>query len=96
MNPEPVQGFTIFFIALLGIIANGLIVHNSAHRFERIREGAKLDHFKKVADYMKEQFIGNKNLKGIIIGGPGPTKYDFIDTGQITAEVKKVCHGTQL
>jgi peptide chain release factor subunit 1 len=60
----------------------------SAHRFERIREGAKLDHFKKVADYMKEQFLGNKNLKGIIVGGPGPTKYDFIDTGQIPTEVK--------
>jgi len=60
----------------------------SAHRFERIREGAKLDHFKKVADYMKKHFMGNKYLKGIIIGGPGPTKYDFIDAGQITAEVK--------
>lgn len=37
---------------------------------------------------MKEQFLGNKNLKGIIVGGPGPTKYDFIDTGFITTEVK--------
>jgi len=61
----------------------------SAARFERIREGAKKDHFKKVAEYMKEQFLKNKNLKGIIVGGPGPTKYDFIDSGQITTEVKK-------
>jgi len=60
----------------------------SAARFERIREGAKKDHFKKVAEYMKEQFLKNKNLKGIIVGGPGPTKYDFIDSGQITTEVK--------
>lgn len=60
----------------------------SSARFERIREGAKKDHFKKVAEYMKEQFLGNKNLKGIIVGGPGPTKYDFIDTGFITTEVK--------
>ena len=70
-------------------IANGLIVHNSAARFERLREGAKKDHFKKVAEYMKEQFLGNKNLKGIIMGGPGPTKYDFVDAGFITSEVKK-------
>ncbi|MCH8003366.1 MAG: helix-turn-helix domain-containing protein [Nanoarchaeota archaeon] len=70
-------------------IANGIFVHNSAARFERIREGAKKDHFKKVAEYMKEQFLKNKNLKGIIVGGPGPTKYDFIDSGQITTEVKK-------
>ena len=60
----------------------------SAARFERLREGAKIEHFKKVAEYMKEQFLGNKNLKGIIVGGPGPTKYDFIDSGYITTEVK--------
>lgn len=60
----------------------------SAARFERLREGAKKDHFKKVAEYMKEKFLGNKNLKGIIVGGPGPTKYDFIDSGYITTEVK--------
>jgi len=60
----------------------------SAARFERLREGAKKDHFKKVADYMKEHFLKNKNLKGIIVGGPGPTKYDFIDSGLITTEVK--------
>ena len=60
----------------------------SAARFERIREGAKIEHFKKVAEYMKEQFLGNKELKGIIVGGPGPTKYDFIDSGYITTEVR--------
>jgi peptide chain release factor subunit 1 len=60
----------------------------SAARFERLREGAKKDHFKKVAEYMKEQFLRNKDLKGIIVGGPGPTKYDFIDSGYITTEVK--------
>ena len=60
----------------------------SAARFERLREGAKIEHFKKVAEYLKEQFLSNKNLKGIIVGGPGPTKYDFIDTGYITAEVR--------
>ena len=61
----------------------------SSARFERIREGAKKDHFRKVAEYMKEHFLKNKNLKGIIVGGPGPTKNEFIETGQITTEVKK-------
>jgi|TARA_Y100000310_G_C20695243_1_gene825210 peptide chain release factor subunit 1 len=60
----------------------------SSARFERLREGAKKDHFKKVAEYLKEQFLKDKNLKGIIVGGPGPTKYDFIDSGYITADVK--------
>ena len=61
----------------------------SAARFARIREGAAKDHFKKVAEYMKNQFLTLKELKGIIVGGPGPTKYDFIDGNYITTEVKK-------
>ena len=56
----------------------------SAARFARIREGAAKDHYKKVAEYMKNQFLTLKELKGIIVGGPGPTKYDFIDGNYIT------------
>ena len=39
----------------------------SAARFERLREGAKKDHFKKVAEYMKEQFLKNKNVPLIFL-----------------------------
>ncbi len=60
----------------------------SAQRFARIREGAAKAHYKKVADHMKEQFLGNKNLKGIIVGGPGPTKYDFVEGGYIASEIR--------
>ncbi|MBW2965755.1 peptide chain release factor 1, partial [Candidatus Woesearchaeota archaeon] len=69
-------------------IANGIISHNSAQRYARLTEGARKDHFKKVAEYVKEQFLGLKNLKGIIVGGPGPTKYDFVEGDYITTEVK--------
>lgn len=51
----------------------------SALRFARIIEGAAKEHYKKVAEYAKEQFLGKEGLKGIIVGGPGPTKYDFIE-----------------
>ena len=61
----------------------------SAARFARIREGAAKSHFKKVAEYMKDKFFGNENLKGIIVGGPGPTKYDFVEGGYITSELRK-------
>ena len=61
----------------------------SAARFARLREGAIKDHFKKVAEYVKEQFLTMENLKGIIVGGPGPSKYDFVEGGYITNEVKK-------
>ena len=61
----------------------------SAMRFSRIIEGAAKDHYKKVAEYMKETFLNMAGLKGIIVGGPGPTKYDFVEGGYITNEVRK-------
>ena len=61
----------------------------SAMRFHRQIEGAAKDHYKKVAEYMKETFLKMEGLKGIIVGGPGPTKYDLVDGDFITNEVKK-------
>ncbi|TKJ17079.1 peptide chain release factor 1 [Candidatus Woesearchaeota archaeon B3_Woes] len=61
----------------------------SAARFERLRDGAAKEHFKKVAEYVKEQFLDNKNLKGIIVGGPGPTKHDWVDGGYLTDQLKQ-------
>ena len=61
----------------------------SSVRFARNREIAVNDHFKKVADLVKDQFLGMEGLKGILVGGPGPTKYDFVESGLITNEVKK-------
>ena len=68
----------------------------SAQRFARIREGAYKDHFKKISDYMKDQFLplGN-NLKGIIIGGPGTTINDFLNADYITGDLKKKILGTK-
>ncbi|HLC71367.1 MAG TPA: LAGLIDADG family homing endonuclease, partial [Candidatus Nanoarchaeia archaeon] len=77
-------------------IANGVIVHNSAQRFARLREGAYKDHFKKICDYMKDQFLplGN-NLKGIIVGGPGTTVQDFLGHDYLTGELKRKIIGTK-
>ena len=68
----------------------------SAQRFARQREGAYKDHFKKIAGYMKDQFLplGN-NLKGIIIGGPGTTVNDFLNKDYITGDIKKKIIGTK-
>lgn len=77
-------------------IANGLFVHNSAPRFARARELANKGHYKKIADYMMEQFLplGN-NLKGIIIGGPGVTVNDFMHHDYVTGDLKKKILGTK-
>ncbi len=51
----------------------------SARRFERIREQAMNDYFKRVATHALELLGKVPGLKGLIIGGPGPTKHDFVE-----------------
>tara|TARA_Y100000310_G_scaffold248747_1_gene254674 strand:+ start:3947 stop:5041 length:1095 start_codon:yes stop_codon:yes gene_type:complete len=67
----------------------------SAQRFERQRSDAAKDHLKKVAAHAKEQFLGNKDLKGIIVGGPGPTKNDFVEGDFLTGDLKKKVIGVK-
>jgi peptide chain release factor subunit 1 len=68
----------------------------SAQRFARIREGAYKDHFKKIAEYMKDQFLSLGNdLKGIIIGGPGITVTNFLGKDYITGDVQKKIIGVK-
>jgi len=61
----------------------------SAQRFAQNRELAEKAHFKKVAEYVKEQFLGKKELRGILVGGPGPPKYEFAEGGFLTGDIKK-------
>lgn len=51
----------------------------SAARFARVREGLLLSFLKGVGLKATEAFRKIKNLKGVIVGGPGPVKNDFID-----------------
>ena len=68
----------------------------SAQRFARQREGAYKDHFKKIANHMKDQFLGlGNNLKGIIIGGPGTTVNNFLGKDYVTGDLKKKILGTK-
>ncbi len=51
----------------------------SQRRFERIIEQMAHEFYKRVAEYAKKIFLQNDlNLSGLIIGGPGPTKYEFV------------------
>ncbi|MFA5357319.1 MAG: peptide chain release factor aRF-1 [archaeon] len=62
----------------------------SAQRFERLREEATQDFFKKISEKINSYFAnyGDK-LKGMIIGGPGITKNYFINKGLIHHEISK-------
>lgn len=61
----------------------------SAQRFSRIRDSMAKEFYKRIAEKMKEAFFDNKKLKGILVGGPMPTKEDFLDKGMLVTELKK-------
>lgn len=60
----------------------------SAARYARIRETMAKEFFRKVADVVKTEFFSLKELKGILVGGPGPTKEDFIKEGHLVTALQ--------
>ncbi|MCK5624411.1 hypothetical protein KAI04_01050 [Candidatus Pacearchaeota archaeon] len=70
-------------------LANGLVVHNSSQRFHRITEGLTKDFYKRIADEVKKIFFEMSKLKGIIIGGPIPTKDEFIDNEYLVTKLRE-------
>lgn len=61
----------------------------SARRFERLIEIAAHEYYKKVADVAAEAFLPQKDLKGILVGGPGPTKDYFVKSDYLHYELQK-------
>jgi peptide chain release factor subunit 1 len=61
----------------------------SARRFERVIEVAAHEYYKKVADIVNEAFLEEKDLKGIIVGGPGPTKDFFVKSEYLHHELQQ-------
>lgn len=49
----------------------------SARRYERLREMRLQEYFRRIGEHANETFLPIENLKGLIIAGPGPTKFDF-------------------
>jgi peptide chain release factor subunit 1 len=50
----------------------------SARRFERLRENELNEYFHRIADHAQKIFIDENKIAGIIVGGPGPTKENFL------------------
>lgn len=61
----------------------------SAARFERITEGLAKEFFRRVAESMKEIFFDMPRLKGILVGGPIPTKEEFLEQGELVTKLKE-------
>ena len=67
----------------------------SSARFERITEGLAKEFFRRVAESMKEIFFEMPKLKGIIVGGPVPTKEEFLEEGQLVTKLKEMVIGVK-
>ncbi|MFB6144794.1 MAG: LAGLIDADG family homing endonuclease [Candidatus Nanohaloarchaea archaeon] len=72
-------------------VANGLVVHNSAQRFARLRESMLDTFLKDIAENAKNAFLDKARedkLLGIIVGGPGFTKDKLLDEGYLHQELE--------
>jgi len=67
----------------------------SANRFERLREEAAHEFYKRISEKTNAAFIPcNERLRGMIIGGPGLTKNYFLDTQLLDHRVRLKVIGT--
>jgi len=61
----------------------------SQRRFERLTEIAAHEWFVKCGEKASEIFLQEENLKGILVGGPGPTKQYFVDEDYLHYEIQE-------
>ncbi|MBI4043615.1 MAG: peptide chain release factor 1 [Candidatus Diapherotrites archaeon] len=62
----------------------------SAQRFERLREEAAQEFYKRVSEKFNAAFLPYMDrLKGILIGGPGTTKNEFAEKDMLDHRLKK-------
>ncbi|MEM4258830.1 MAG: peptide chain release factor aRF-1 [Candidatus Thermoplasmatota archaeon] len=61
----------------------------SQRRFERLTEIAAHEWFVKCGERASEIFLAEKDLKGILVGGSGPTKTYFINENYLHHEIQK-------
>src|SRR3989338_1204917 len=61
----------------------------SSQRFHRITEGLTKEFYKRIAEEMKKNFFDLPKLKGIIIGGPIPTKDEFVEGDYLPTKLRE-------
>jgi peptide subunit release factor 1 (eRF1)/intein/homing endonuclease len=76
-------------------VVNGIVVHNSQRRYDRIREDALNEFFRKVAELASQVFLQEQDLKGVIIGGPGPIKEQFYKGNYLHYEIQNKVLGVK-
>ena len=61
----------------------------SARRYERGREMELTYFFNRVSEHVTRIFITDNNVGGVIVGGPGPTKDNFLKGGYLDYRLQK-------
>ncbi len=61
----------------------------SARRYERAREMEMTYYFNRVGEHATRVFIDGGKVTGMIVGGPGPTKEEFLKGGYLHYELQK-------
>jgi peptide chain release factor subunit 1 len=61
---------------------------SSQRRYERERDSEVTYYFHRVADHATKAFLGNHKVTVLIVGGPGPTKEDFLKGDYLHYELK--------
>jgi len=61
----------------------------SARRYERGREMELTYYFNRVGEHATRVFIDNNKVTGLLVGGPGPTKDEFLKGGYLHYELQK-------
>ncbi len=65
----------------------------SQRRFERLTEIAAHEWFVKAGEKASQLFLEKKNLKGVLVGGPGPTKREFVNGNYLDYRIKDMVVG---
>ena len=60
----------------------------SSRRYERLRQMHLQEYYNRVGDMLTDIFLNMPNLKGIIVGGPGPTKEEFLKGNYLHHEIQ--------
>ncbi|WP_287587547.1 peptide chain release factor aRF-1 [Candidatus Borrarchaeum sp.] len=66
----------------------------SQRRYERVIEQQVHEFFVRVGEYASQIYLGIPDFKGLFVGGPGPTKEDFVNKDYLDYRVKEKLLGT--
>jgi peptide chain release factor subunit 1 len=61
----------------------------SSQRFKHLREEAKHNWFKRIAEYAREYFLDNKQVKYLVVHGESFTKAEFLDGDYLEYRLQK-------